>query len=123
MQCYCVVANFLTDCLSPILSDDCILILDNAATHHTPMIRGILHDVTNGRYCYSPPYLPHFKPIEKCFKLVKRQFRANETAALLNPVAFINGTFDLFAVGGARAPSIMGHWAPYFRAHELLKND
>ena len=114
--------NFLTNCLGPVLMVDSILLLDNAASHHTDTVRTILHEISDGKYCYSPPYSPHFKPIEKCFALVNNHIRANETTALLNPVPFINATFGLFAVGGPRAGSILGHWAPYIRARNIFLN-
>ena len=85
--------------------------------------RVTLQRISHGNYCFSPPYSPHLKPIEKCFALVKSYIKEHEDEALLHPFAFIQHTFSLFAVDGARAGSVKGHWQGYFAAREVLVND
>ena len=107
-------SNFVTNHLSLFVNLHQTAILDNATVHKNPEARIALDRCFHGAYFYCALYSPHLKPIEKCFALVKAYIRQNEIEATLNPVAFINSAFALFAIGGPRATSIRGHWNDYF---------
>jgi len=112
--------NFLTITLAPYLIQENVLILDNASIHHVPDCRIILEELMHGNYIYSARYSPHLKPIEPCFALVKNWIRDHEDEAVQNPIDIINLAFNLFAIGGAKAHSIMGHWNGYFSNHNAF---
>ena len=100
--------HFLVVRVGPLLDVDNVIILDNARTHLTAEVRVTLQQITGGNYCFSPPYSPNLKPIEKFFALVKRYIQEHEDEELRNPVDFIRHTFSLLEIDEARAGSVMG---------------
>jgi transposase len=118
-----IFLHFLQMRLQPVLQPEQIAILDNARIHHVQEVRDCLENIFDGAYFFVPPYSPHLKPIEKCFKLVKEWIRDNEDAALGNPVRYINSAFEQFSIGGPRVESIFGCWSDYFNNHNAFREE
>ena len=106
--------EFINVSLAPFIIPDHVVVLDNASIHHALATRVVLELALHGNFFYSARYSPHLKPMEPCFALVKNWIRDHEDEAVLNPLAYINQTFNLFAIGGERAQTIRGHWNGYF---------
>ena len=114
--------HFLETSLRPMLTEQSVVILDNARIHHTAESRILMEQVFEEKYYFTPPYSPHLKPVEACFALIKEWIRKREEAALLAPVEYINRAFELHSIGQEKAPSILGHWQMYFNNHEMFLN-
>lgn len=91
---------FLNNTLQPMLQSSQYLILDNVRVHKTDDALVALENVSRGKYFFSPRYSPDFKPIEEGFADIKRELRQNEIQASLDPIGWINRTFEKFAIGG-----------------------
>jgi len=74
--------DFTTFIESLKLSDNSILIMDNASIHKNLILKKTVDT------CYTPPYSPEFNAIELCFAKVKRNFRrlnANHCGEIVVP--------------------------------------
>jgi transposase len=54
-----------------------IIVLDNAAYHHTKKLKEFA-SINNLNLLYFPPFTPTFMPIETIFSLMKRQFYSRQ---------------------------------------------
>lgn len=77
--------NFVTDKLCPNLlpfnarNPRSVVILDNAAIHHTQEAVDAIH-ATGAMVIFLPPYSPDFMPLEELFAQVKNWIRENDAA-------------------------------------------
>ena len=108
--------SFLNERVRLMLPAGAIGIFDYASIHRTLGSRLVLEDVFTNLYYFLPVYSLHLNPIEPYFVLVKECIR-HEIEALADPVVFINRAFNMFALGGPSADSVMGHQL-YFTSHE-----
>ena len=98
-----------------------ICLLDNAAIHHTPMVRGTIHNVFNGMYLYAAPYSPDLKPVERLFAEVKDILRDMEDEAVLDPIGCISRIFDMFKPGNEKALMARNHFRLYRDNHNQYR--
>jgi transposase len=90
-----------------------ICLRDNAAIHHTPVVRGTVHTVFDGMYLYAAPYSPDLKPVERLFAEVKDILRDIEDEAALDPIGTISSVFELFRPGQPEALMARNHFRMY----------
>jgi hypothetical protein len=114
--------SFLDERVRLMLPAGAIGIFDYASIHRTLGSRLMLEDVFTNLYYFLPVYSLHLNPIEPCFALVKEWIRHHEIEALADPLVFINRAFNMFALGGPSADSVMGHQL-YFTSHEFFLAD
>ena len=98
---------------------DMIGLFDNAAIHHTPVVRGTMEVVFNGYYLFVAPYSPDLKPVERLFAEVKDLLRYKEDVAALNPIGTICECFDQFRPGMEKSIMAANHFCIYRDNHEL----
>ena len=94
-------------------------LFDNAAIHHTPVVRGIIENVFEGMYLYAAPYSPDLKPVERLFAEVKDLLRYREDEAVLNPIGVIFEVFDMFRPGGPKSAMGDNHFRLYRDNHYM----
>ena len=114
--------QFLELTLQPLLLGDNYVLLDNATTHHTPKCHRDLERILRGKYFFSPPYTPEFKPIERGFSLIKRFLRDNENRALQNPIEVIQEAFNKYSNTGEEGFKVRNFWRIYDDKHSDFLN-
>ena len=116
-----VFQSFLENEVVDGLPPNMICLLDNAAIHHTPMVRGTIHNVFNGMYLYAAPYSPDLKPVERLFAEVKDILREMEDEAVLDPIGCISRIFDMFRPGNVKALMARNHFRLYRDNHNQYR--
>ena len=94
-------------------------LFDNAAIHHTPLVRGTMEVVFDGNYLFVAPYSPDLKPVELLFADVKDLLRYKEDEAVLNPIATISACFDQFKPGMQKSFTAENRFGIYRDNHNL----
>lgn len=94
-------------------------LFDNAAIHHTPIVRGCMEEVFEGWYIFAAPYSPDLKPVERLFAEVKDLLRYREDEAVLHPIATISEIFELFRPGNLHSAMAENHFRLYRDNHEM----
>ena len=64
--------DWLEEVLCPRLSENHVLIIDNARLHKTPRTRELIQ-ATGAELMFLPPYSPDYNPIEHDFANIKRK--------------------------------------------------
>jgi len=72
--------HWLEHALCPLLSNNHVVVMDNAAFHHSPATKEFIEQA-GATLLFLPPYSPDVNPIEQDFAAIKkiREFRADET--------------------------------------------
>lgn len=65
---------WVKQCLLPTLKEGDVVIMDNLASHKSPIIRKLIRS-KGARVFYLPPYSPDLNPIENCFSKIKAWMR------------------------------------------------
>ena len=97
-------------------------LFDNAAIHHTPIVRGCMEEVFDGFYIFAAPYSPDLKPVERLFAEVKDLLRYREDEAVLHPIATISLILYLFRPGNLHSAMAENHFRIYRENHEMWLN-
>lgn len=116
-----VFQSFLEEEVANGVPPGMICLLDNAAIHHTPMVRGTIHNIFNGMYLYAAPYSPDLKPVERLFAKVKEILRDMEDEAVLDPIGTITMVFNLFRPGNPRSLMARNHFRLYRDNHNQYR--
>ena len=115
--------HFLQFKLTPLISPNAVILVDNCSIHKTVDSLQALDIVCNG-YCeFCSPYSPDYKPIERGFCLIKMEIRSHEDEAVQDPIHHINAAFDLYKVGGLRSDACFNHWNIYARIRNAYINN
>ena len=69
-----IFRTYVTQCLSPVLRPDDIVIMDNLGAHKVDGIRQTI-EACGARLVYLPPYSPDLNPIEQFFAKLKAHLR------------------------------------------------
>ena len=93
-------------------------LFDNAAIHHTPLVRGCMEEIFEGYYLFVAPYSPDLKPVERLFAEVKDLLRYREDEAVLHPIQTIAAIFELFRPGNLHSAMADNHFRLYRDNHE-----
>ena len=67
--------------LCPLLSENTVVVMDNAAFHKSATTRTLIES-TGATLLFLPPYSPELNPIEKTFANLKRLRQYNENLSL-----------------------------------------
>ena len=97
-------------------------LFDNAAIHHTPIVRGCMEEVFDGFYIFAAPYSPDLKPVERLFAEVMNLLRYREDEAVLHPIATISLILDLFRPGNLHSAMAENHFRIYRENYEMWLN-
>jgi transposase len=92
-------------------------LFDNAAIHHTPMVRGTMEVVFEGYYLFVAPYSPDLKPVERLFAEIKDLLRYKEDEAVLHPIETVSECFDQFSPGMPKSFMAENHFRMYKDNH------
>lgn len=114
-----IFQSFLQNEVAQALVPGMVGLFDNAAIHHTPVVRGIIENVFEGMYLYAAPYSPDLKPVERLFAEVKDLLRYREDEAVLNPIGVISEVFDMFRPGGPKSAMGDNHFRLYRDNHHM----
>mmetsp|Transcript_34895 Transcript_34895/g.76949 ORF Transcript_34895/g.76949 Transcript_34895/m.76949 type:complete len:257 (-) Transcript_34895:32-802(-) len=107
------VTNFILYKVRPLLLEGSFAILDNASNQKTALVQDALELAFEGNYMYCSTYSPELKPVERGFSNIKCYIRDHEDEALRDPIQFIDHTFELYSVGGARGIHAYHHFDLY----------
>jgi putative transposase len=70
--CNTLIFNqWLEEMLCPLLSENDVVIMDNAAFHKSATTRQLIHS-TGAKLLFLPPYSPDLNPIENTFGTIKK---------------------------------------------------
>ena len=116
-----VIQSFLENEVAFAVQPGMICLLDNAAIHHTPVVRGTVHSVFDGMYLYAAPYSPDLKPVERLFAEVKDILRDMEDEAVLDPIGTISSVFELCRPGQPKALMARNHFRMYRDNHNQYR--
>ena len=72
IQCGCKANDWLGEILCPRLSENHVVIMDNARLHKTPRTRELI-EASGVELMFLPPYSPDYNPIEHDFANIKRK--------------------------------------------------
>lgn len=114
-----IFQSFLENEVAESVLPDMIGLFDNAAIHHTPIVRGCMEEVFDGYYLFASPYSPDLKPVERLFAEVKDLLRYREDEAVLHPIQTICEIFELFKPGMLHSAMAENHFKFYTDNHEL----
>ena len=114
-----IFQSFLQNEVAAALVPGIVGLFDNAAIHHTPVVRNVMENVFNGLYLFAAPYSPDLKPVERLFAEVKDLLRYREDDAVLDPVGVISECFDLFRPGGPKSGMAVNHFRIYRDNHNM----
>ena len=72
--------HWLEHALCPMLSNNHVVVMDNAAFHHSPATKEFIEQA-GATLLFLPPYSPDLNPIEQDFAAIKkiREFHEDET--------------------------------------------
>ena len=114
-----IFQSFLLNEVAAVIVPGTVGLFDNAAIHHTQVVRGVMENVFDGMYLFAAPYSPDLKPVERLFAEVKDLLRYREDEAVLDPTGIISECFDLFRPGGPQAGMAMNHFRIYRDNHNM----
>lgn len=120
-----IFQSFLENEVAAALVPGMVGLFDNAAIHHTALVRASIENVFNGMYLYAAPYSPDLKPVERLFAVVKDLLRYREDEAVLNPIGIISEIFETFRPGCIKSQMAVNHFRLYRDNHNmwLFRND
>jgi len=99
------IVHYVENNLNGLLSEEQLVLLDNAKVHKTDEALAAFEAASNGAFAFVPPYSPQLKPIELGFASIKKYLRSHEHEAQVHPLEWIERAFRAFAVGGEHAES------------------
>lgn len=113
-----IFLSFLENEVNQQILPGMIGLFDNAAIHHTPIVRGCMEEIFEGYYLFAAPYSPDLKPVERLFAEVKDLLRYREDEAVLHPIQTISAIFESFRPGNLHSAMADNHFRLYRVNHE-----
>ena len=114
-----IFQSFLQNEVAAALVPGMVGLFDNAAIHHTPVVRNVMENVFNGLYLFAAPYSPDLEPVQRLFAEIKDLVRYREADAVIDPVGVISECFDLFRPGGPKSGMAVNHFRIYRDNHNM----
>lgn len=111
------IIDFFRTELSPSLTADSYVILDNWSGHHHPDAIRAIDEVTNGRWKFAAQYAYNTKPVERGISMVKAWVRNYDAAAAIDPISVLNAAFYYYSPQGPGGVVAHGLWRQYYDNH------
>lgn len=99
-----IFAEYLRQCLIPVLRPGDIVVMDNLPAHKNEQVRKLI-EAAGAELRYLPPYSPDFNPIEQFFAKLKAMLRKAKERS-------VPGLYD--RIGNLLDPSQADDWKNYF---------
>lgn len=97
-----VFCAYVSEVLSPTLSQGDIVVMDNLSAHKAQKVRELI-EARGARLVYLPPYSPDLNPIERCWSKIKTYLRAVKARSSERLDEAIKKAFETITESDARA--------------------